>query len=63
MNALRLLGVKEVAEYLGVSEKWVYDHSTGRVNPELPNFKLGKYRRYRLDEIERWLITERTNAT
>jgi predicted DNA-binding transcriptional regulator AlpA len=57
----RLMNVAEVAAYLHVSVKWVYDHSTGKIGPELPNFKLGKYRRYRFDEIERW-TNQRRNA-
>jgi predicted DNA-binding transcriptional regulator AlpA len=57
MNAesTRLLKVQEVADHLGVSVQWIYEHSTGKVEPVIPNLKLGKYRRYRLDEIERWL--------
>ena len=51
-----LLTAEQVAELLGVRPRWVYEHSTGKVQPEVPNFKLGKYRRYRRDEIERWLV-------
>lgn len=54
-HSTRLLNVQEVADYLGVPVRWIYDHSTGTVEPVIPNFKLGKYRRYRLDEVERWL--------
>jgi excisionase family DNA binding protein len=44
----RLLAVAEVAEFLGVSERWVRDAtSDGR----LPCVRLGAYRRYRRDEV------------
>lgn len=50
-----LLNVQELAEYLGVTVNWCYEHSSGNRLPQIPSFKLGKYRRFRLDEIERWL--------
>jgi excisionase family DNA binding protein len=58
---VRLLGVKEVAEILGVSEGWVRDHAT-RKRPRLPVVKVGKYLRFRENDIERW-IKEMTIAT
>jgi len=58
----QLLTPEEVAAYLGVTLNWVYDHSTGRRPPEIPSFKLGKYRRYRRDEIERWIGQGAGNA-
>ena len=57
----RLLNVKEVAAYLNVSVEWVYSHSTGKCDPELPSIKIGKYRRYRMDKLERW-TAQRQNA-
>lgn len=36
----KLLGVAEVAEWLGVSRGWVYDHAT-RKEPRIPVVKLG----------------------
>ncbi len=58
----RLLDVHDVAEYLGVSVNWVYDHSTGKALPELPSFKLGKYRRYRLADLDVFLESQRADA-
>ena len=37
-----ILSVEELAEYLRVSSKWVYDHTY-----ELPHFKLGGLLRFR----------------
>jgi predicted DNA-binding transcriptional regulator AlpA len=50
----RLLGVKDVAEILCVSEGWVRDHAT-RKRPRLPVVKIGKYLRFRGTDIERWI--------
>jgi excisionase family DNA binding protein len=57
----RLLSVEEAAQFLNVPVRWIRDH-TGRRSPQLPSFKVGKYRRFRLDELERWLAQNRTVA-
>lgn len=51
----RLLDVHELAAHLGVKPGWVYDHCRDGAEPQIPSFKLGIFRRFRLDEIERWL--------
>lgn len=58
----RLMNAREVAQFLRVSPGWVYEHSAEGAIPQVPSFKLGKYRRYRLDEIERWLAKQREGA-
>lgn len=42
-----IFSVEELAEYLRVSVKWVYDHVY-----ELPHFKLGGLLRFRKQEID-----------
>lgn len=37
---------------LGVTEAWVYAQSRAG---KIPTVKLGRYRRYRLEAIERWI--------
>jgi hypothetical protein len=37
----KLLGVGEVAQWLGVSKGWVRDHAAGRRQPRLRAIKLG----------------------
>jgi excisionase family DNA binding protein len=44
----RLLTIGELASYLGVTERWVMDKAAAG---ELPSFKLGRYRRFRLSEV------------
>jgi excisionase family DNA binding protein len=47
-----LLTAGEVAQLLGVPRTWVYEQSrAGRI----PTVRLGRYRRYRREAIERWL--------
>jgi excisionase family DNA binding protein len=50
----RLLTIPEVAQWLGVSKAWVYDHST-RKKPFLPCVRFGELTRFRRDEIERFI--------
>jgi excisionase family DNA binding protein len=50
----RLLTINEVAEWLGVSRAWVYDHVT-RKKPFLPCVRLGEITRFRAAEIERFI--------
>jgi excisionase family DNA binding protein len=48
----KLLTADEVAELLGMTTSWVYAASR---KGELPTVKLGRYRRYRREAIERWI--------
>jgi excisionase family DNA binding protein len=57
----RLLTPQEVATRLGVSERWVRDHATRR-SPRIPAVKLGPLLRFRLSDIEDFLIANRVPA-
>jgi excisionase family DNA binding protein len=47
-----LLSAEQVGELLGVPRSWVWEQSRkGRI----PTVKLGRYRRYRREAIERWI--------
>lgn len=48
----RLLTASEVAAFLAVKESWVREATR---DGRLPHLRLGRYRRYRLEDIERWL--------
>lgn len=54
----RLLTPQEVATRLGVSERWVRDHATRR-SPRIPAVKLGPLLRFRLSDIDDFLIANR----
>jgi excisionase family DNA binding protein len=47
----RLLNAREVAVRLGVSERWVRDHTTRR-SPKIRGVKLGTLMRYRRADVE-----------
>jgi predicted DNA-binding transcriptional regulator AlpA len=47
----RLLNAKQVADKLGVSERWVRDHTTRR-SPRIHGIKLGLLVRYRREDVD-----------
>jgi excisionase family DNA binding protein len=51
----QLLTVRQVAEWLNVSQSWVRDHAMHRRRPALPSLKLGKSLRFREDQIAEWI--------
>jgi excisionase family DNA binding protein len=50
-----LLTVDEVAQLLGVSAGWVYQHSCGARRPSLPSVKLGRAVRFRPESLEQFV--------
>ena len=50
-----LLTVEEVANLLGVSQAWVYQHSCGARRPSLPSVKLGRAVRFRIEAIQEFV--------
>lgn len=51
----RLLTVEEVADLLHVPVSWVYGRMRKRSLERLPAYRLGKYWRFREDEIHAWV--------
>lgn len=51
----RLLTLRELAEYLGVSTSTVYSWRTRGEGPL--GYRVGQQVRYRLSEVDRWLET------
>jgi len=47
----RLLNARQVADKLGVSERFIRDHTTRR-SPKIPAVKLGKLIRYRRADVD-----------
>jgi hypothetical protein len=54
----RLLKPREVADRFGVSERWVRDHATRR-SPRIPVVKLGPLLRFRAEDIDEFLHSQR----
>src|ERR1017187_7189 len=50
-NDERLLNARQVADKLGVSERFIRDHTTRR-SPRIPAVKLGKLIRYRRADVD-----------
>ena len=53
----RLLTVEEVAVLLHVPVSWVYGRTRKRSLERLPGYRLGKYWRFREDEVLAWLVS------
>lgn len=47
-----LLTAKQVSEWLGVPESWVRESTRSGA---IPHLCLGRYKRYRLSDVEAWL--------
>lgn len=56
-----LLTPDDVAAWLKVSVKWVYDH-TSRCTPKMPHLRLGGHLRFRRLDVERWLDSQQRAA-
>ena len=50
-----LLTVREVAGLLRVPNSWVYERTRRRTRDRIPGFRIGKYWRFREDEIHTWV--------
>ena len=57
-----LLTARQVTDRLGVSERWVRDHTTRR-NPRIRAMKLGSLTRYRWEDVEAFLKDAETFST
>jgi excisionase family DNA binding protein len=55
----RLLIASEVADLLAVKESWVREATR---DGRLPHLRLGRYRRYRRKDIERWLSEQQSGG-
>ena len=51
----QLLTVAEIAALLRVPVSWVYGHLRKRSTDRLPAYRLGKYWRFRVEEVLAWV--------
>jgi excisionase family DNA binding protein len=54
-----LLTIQQVAEMLHVPVSWVYGRTRKRSTERLPGIRLGKYWRFREEEIHAWVEKQR----
>jgi len=59
LDAETLLTVQEVAALLKVPVSWVYERTRRRGNERWPHFKMGKYLRFRHQDIVEWLNSQK----
>jgi|YelNatPaOPRAMG01_1025707.scaffolds.fasta_scaffold22326_2 excisionase family DNA binding protein len=59
LRADSLLTVQEVAAILKVPVSWVYERTRRRGNERLPHLKMGKYLRFRHQDIVEWLNSQK----
>ena len=57
-----LLTVREVAELLQVPASWVYGRMRKRSSERLPGYRLGKYWRFRGEEVLAWVECRRGDS-
>jgi len=48
--------VKKLEELTGTPRSWWY---TAAESGRVPSYRVGKYRRFRISEVEAWLATQR----
>ena len=51
----QILTLKEVAERLKVSERWVYEKTRRRSQNPLPTIRIGRYLRFNWISVSAWL--------
>lgn len=57
-----LLTVHEVADLLQVPVSWVYGRTRKRSLERIPSYRLGKYWRFRQDEVLAWVESLRRGS-
>ena len=58
----QILTLKEVAERLKVSERWVYEKSRRRSQNPLPVIRIGRYLRFDWVSVSAWLHRQTTGG-
>ena len=59
-NPATLMGPAEVAKYLGVTERTIYQWAQQK---KIPAFKVGSVWRFRRSEVDRWLESSRSGPS
>lgn len=51
-----LIGIEEAASFLAVKVSWLYEQVRLQ---RVPSYRVGKFRRFRVSELEAWLLERR----
>ena len=57
-----LLSVDELAQSLNVHKSWLYSRTRQTGADAIPRLKVGKYIRFRLNDVMEWLEGQNKNA-
>jgi len=57
-----LLTVEQLAESLSVKKSWIYSRSRETGPDAMPKIKVGKYRRFILEDVLVWLKEQSQNS-
>lgn len=56
----KLIGIKEIIEFLGVRRSTVYSWIHAR---EIPHYKIGRLIKFNIHEIENWIESRKVRVT
>ena len=57
-----LLTIEELAATLKVKKSWVYGQGRRRVEDRIPQVRVGKYLRFKIDDVTAWLERNRAEG-
>ncbi len=53
-----LLDARQLAQRLGCSVKFIYERTTKHCPAPMPHYKVGKFVRFKPEQVEQWLATQ-----
>ncbi len=53
-----LVGVSELSEKLSVNPSWIYSRTRLKGEGQIPHIRVGKYVRFKIDDVMTWLEKE-----
>ena len=59
--SVNLIGVNELSEVLGVPPSWIYARTRIKGENAIPCLRVGKYCRFNLDDVMKWLEKQNEN--
>ena len=63
MEQKNLLTVEELAERLQVPKSWIYGQTRQTNSGAIPRIRVGKYLRFRLEDVMAWLERQQSRAS
>ena len=58
-----LLTVSEIAKHLRVPRSWIYSKTRETGSDSIPRIKVGKYLRFKLEDVMSWIEEKQTENT